>query len=180
MSCASTAEVPSAPLRNTLPANWPGLSPVSARLPGSQGTLVRQLFPLHVALIGPDRHCPAANRLAHAGFQVAQHDAAASTSLHCSDKSRTNSSRDELYSTICVVCACTGSSSASRKLTAIASPPTDCAPRYSTPGCMIARCAPDWPLSRPLQPIQQSPMAKSIRAAETAINNWYDQTKFAA
>jgi hypothetical protein len=24
------------------------------------------------------------------------------------------------------------------------------------------------------------PMAKSIRAAEIAINNWYDQTKFAA
>ena len=24
------------------------------------------------------------------------------------------------------------------------------------------------------------PMAKSIRAAETAINNWYDQTKLAA
>ena len=35
--------------------------------------------------------------------------------------------------------------------------PRDCGPRYSTPGCMIARCAPDWPLSRPLQPIQQSP-----------------------
>ena len=31
--------------------------------------------------------------------------------------------------TTCVACACTGSSSASRKLTAIASPPRDCAPR---------------------------------------------------
>jgi hypothetical protein len=30
-------------------------------------------------------------------------------------------------------------------------------PRYSTPGCMIARCGPDWPLSHPLQPIQRSP-----------------------
>src|ERR1700730_6781285 len=35
--------------------------------------------PLHVALVGPDLHCPSANRLAHAGVQVAQHDAAAST-----------------------------------------------------------------------------------------------------
>ena len=34
MSCASTAEVPSAALRKTLPENWSGLSPVSARLPG--------------------------------------------------------------------------------------------------------------------------------------------------
>jgi len=44
VTCASTGDVP-ATLRKTLPANWPGLSPESARLPGSQATLVRATRP---------------------------------------------------------------------------------------------------------------------------------------
>jgi hypothetical protein len=76
----------------------------------------------------------------------------ASILLHCSDNSRANSARDKSPTT-CVACAFTGSSSASRKLTATGSPPRDCGPPFSSPGSMIARCAPDWPSSHPLQAI---------------------------
>ena len=77
----------------------------------------------------------------------------ASILLHCSDNSRANSARDGSPTT-CVACAFTGSSSASRKLTATGSPPRDCGPPFSSRGSMIARCAPDWPSSHPLQAIQ--------------------------
>src|SRR5207248_2070992 len=71
-------------------------------------------------------------------------------------KSRANSPQDGSPTTY-VDCGCTGSSSGSPKLTAIASPPRDCEPLCSTPGSTTDRCDPDWPSSRPLQPIRYSP-----------------------
>ena len=66
----------------------------------------------------------------------------ASICLHCSGKSRANSPRDGSHTT-CDACACTGSSSASRSLTATASPPTGCAPPFSIPAFITARSGPD-------------------------------------
>src|ERR1700730_12311055 len=40
-----------------------------------------------------------------------------------------------------------------------------------------ARCGPTLPLSRQAQSILRLPMAKSVRAAETAVNNWYHHEK---
>src|ERR1700736_1369077 len=101
----------------------------------------------------------------------------ASIWLHCSGKSRANSPRDGSHTT-CDACACTGSSSASRSLTATASPPTGCAPPSSTPAFITARSGPDWRSSRSVRPIMscRSPNPSARRkwpsTTGTTTKNW--------
>src|SRR5262252_1850872 len=55
---------------------------------------------------------------------------------------------------ICVGCGCTGSSSAFPRRTGTASRPRDCEPQSSTHASITAHCAPAWPSSHPMLPMQ--------------------------
>ena len=80
--------------------------------------------------------------------------------------------------TTCDACACTGSSSASRSLTATASPPTGCAPPFSTPAFITARSGPDWRSSRSVRSIMScrlpnpSARRKWPSTTGTTMKNW--------